>query len=69
MAAPVINPEAFWKRVEALHKHWQENKDSQWGGADSVMIVAGKGEEDTTVYWNSVAAQVRRQRPVGSPLT
>ena len=33
----------------------QEHKDSDWGGADSVVFVAGKGEEETD-YWVSVAA-------------
>ena len=36
----------------------QEHKDSDWGGADSVVIVAGKGGEEQTVYWVSVAAQL-----------
>jgi nucleosome binding factor SPN SPT16 subunit len=36
----------------------QSNKDTDWGGADAVVITAGKGEEEQTVYWVSVAAQL-----------
>eukprot|EP01048_Picozoa_sp_COSAG05_P006451 COSAG05_NODE_418_length_10011_cov_18.784100_5_plen_1012_part_00 len=36
----------------------QEHKDTDWGGADSIVIVAGKGGEEQTVYWVSVAVQL-----------
>jgi len=58
MSGVQLNAEQFYSRITALHGHWLTNKDTDWGGADAVVITAGKGEEEQTVYWVSVAAQL-----------
>ena len=46
------------RRLTAALGPFQKHKEDDWGGADSVMLVAGKGDEEATVYWVSVAAQL-----------
>eukprot|EP01052_Picozoa_sp_SAG31_P068898 SAG31_NODE_27709_length_421_cov_1.062112_1_plen_45_part_00 len=38
-----INAQQFWQRLQAVHKHWQANKETQWGDASSIMVVSEKG--------------------------
>lgn len=58
MAAVPLSHETFYRRITHLHGHWIANKDTDWAGADALVITAGKGEEEQTVYWVSVAAQL-----------
>ena len=36
----------------------QSKKAVDWGGADTIVFVTGKGAEERTVYWVSVALQL-----------
>lgn len=62
----VINPDTFFERLSSLYNAWKADKRSgegSFGGADSIVVLTGKADQDT-VYTKNNALHVRL-RPLG----
>ena len=60
MAAPEVNGETFFRRLNRLYERWEENKSHNYfgGGVDAFCILAGKANEDDSSYRVSAVTQV-----------
>jgi len=66
--AIVINADIFFDRLSTLYNSWKSEKRSSegvFGGADSIVVIAGKAEQESS-YQKHNALHVRRleERPV-----
>ena len=53
--AIVINPDTFFDRLGHLHTAWKADKkagDALFGGADSIVILTGKAEQESSYLKN-----------------
>lgn len=59
----VINANTFFDRLTALYNSWKADKrsgDGSFGGADSMVVLTGKADQDTN-YTKSNALHVGSQ--------
>ena len=59
----VINADAFFDRLTHLHNSWKADKrasDGVFGGADSIVVLAGKAEQESS-YQKHNALHVSRK--------
>jgi len=69
MSDIVINADTFFDRLSVLYNSWKADKRSQdavFGGADSIVVLTGKAEQEST-YQKNNALHVSR-RFSGSPI-
>ena len=60
----VINADVFFERLSALYASWKQDKRSSDGifsGADSIVVVTGKAEQES-VYQKNNALHVSHER-------
>lgn len=60
----VINANVFFERLSALYASWKQDKRSSDGifsGADSIVVVTGKAEQES-VYQKNNALHVSHQK-------
>ena len=60
----VINASVFFERLSALYASWKQDKrssDGIFGGADSIVVVTGKAEQES-VYQKNNALHVSHRR-------
>jgi hypothetical protein len=65
----VINADAFFDRLTHLYNSWKSDKrasDGVFGGADSIVVLAGKAEQESS-YQKHNALHVSRKE-AGIPL-
>lgn len=56
MSDIVINPDAFFDRLSTLYNSWKADKrsgDGSFGGADAIVILTGKADQDTQYVKNN----------------
>lgn len=61
MAEIIINSEVFFDRLSTLYNSWKADKrsgDGSFGGADSIVVVTGRADQDTQYVKNN-AVHVR----------
>jgi nucleosome binding factor SPN SPT16 subunit len=59
----VINADAFFDRLTHFYNSWKSDKragDGVFGGADSIVVLAGKAEQESS-YQKHNALHVSRQ--------
>jgi len=58
-----IDATAFFARLNSLYTSWKADKragDTVFGGADSIIVITGKAEQESTYHKNN-ALHVRSQ--------
>jgi hypothetical protein len=62
----VINADAFFDRLTHLYNLWKSDKrasDGSFGGADSIVVLAGKAEQESS-YQKHNALHVSRKEAI-----